>query len=68
MFTETLWVAPSRAFVAAWDGSGVDPEIVDVDALRRCWQVDGAIGPNTLLQSIWLAGACRSSLGREHAE
>jgi asparagine synthase (glutamine-hydrolysing) len=54
VFTETLWGAPSRALVAAWDGSGVDPEIVDVDALRRRWQVDGAIGPHSLLQSIWL--------------
>jgi asparagine synthetase B (glutamine-hydrolysing) len=54
VFTETLWGAPSRALVAGWDGSGVDPEIVDVEALRRRWQVDGAVGPHTLLQSIWL--------------
>jgi asparagine synthetase B (glutamine-hydrolysing) len=56
-FTETLWGAPSRAFVAGWDGSGVDSEIVDVDVLRRRWQVDGAVGPHSLLQSIWLVGA-----------
>jgi asparagine synthase (glutamine-hydrolysing) len=55
-FTETLWGAPSRALVATWDGSRVDPEIVDVDALRHRWQVEGAIGPHSLLQSIWLAG------------
>jgi asparagine synthase (glutamine-hydrolysing) len=55
-FTETLWGAPSRALVAAWNGSGVDPEIVDVDALRRRWQVDAGIGPHSLLQSVWLAG------------
>jgi asparagine synthase (glutamine-hydrolysing) len=55
VFTETLWGDPSREFVAVWDGSGVDAEIVDVDALRRRWQVDGAIGPHSLLQSIWLA-------------
>jgi asparagine synthase (glutamine-hydrolysing) len=54
VFTGTLWGAPSRALVAAWDGWGVDPEIVDVDALRRRWQGEGAIGPHSLLQSIWL--------------
>jgi len=54
VFTETLWGAPSRAVAAGWDGSGVDPEIVDVEALRRRWQMDGAIGPHSLLQSVWL--------------
>jgi asparagine synthase (glutamine-hydrolysing) len=53
-FGETLWGSPSRAFVMDWDGSGVDPAIVDVDALRRRWQVDGTPGPHTLLQSLWL--------------
>ena len=34
--------APAAAlFASSWDGSGVDPGIVDVDALRRRWQVDG---------------------------
>jgi asparagine synthetase B (glutamine-hydrolysing) len=53
-FDETLWGAPSRAFASSWDGSGVDPEIVDVDALRRRWQVEGVAGPHTLLQALWL--------------
>jgi len=53
-FTETLWGAPSRAFAAGWDGSGVDPDIVDVEALRRRWQEDRTIGPHSLLQSVWL--------------
>jgi len=53
-FAETLWGSPSRAFVSSWDGTGVDSEIVDVDALRRRWQVDGEAGPHTLLQALWL--------------
>ncbi len=53
-FAETLWGARSRAFASSWDGSGVDPGIVDVDALRRRWQVDGEAGPHTLLQALWL--------------
>jgi asparagine synthetase B (glutamine-hydrolysing) len=53
-FAETLWGPPSRAFVSSWDGTGVDPEIVDVAALRRRWQVDGDLGPHTLLQALWL--------------
>jgi hypothetical protein len=54
VFAETLWGGPSRAFAMQWDGSGVDPEIVDAEALRRRWQIDGEAGPHTLLQSLWL--------------
>lgn len=36
-FTEILWGPESRAFAQAWDGTGVDPELVDVDRLRAEW-------------------------------
>lgn len=46
-----------RAFVRDWDGSGVDPEFVDVAALRSCWS---ARSPDprslSLLQATWLDG------------
>jgi asparagine synthetase B (glutamine-hydrolysing) len=61
VFADALWGAASRAFVAEWDGSGVDPELVDVDALRHRWQVDQVPGPHTLLQSLWLARASSSA-------
>ena len=54
VFTATLWGERSRRLAAAWDGEGVDPEVVDVDVLRRRWR-EGTPGPHTLLQSIWLA-------------
>jgi hypothetical protein len=46
----------SRAFIASWDGGGVDTELVDVDGLRRTWEepmVDAR--SYALLQSAWLA-------------
>lgn len=46
----------TRAFIARWDGTGVDTELVDVDELRRCWS-ESRIDPRTgaLLQQAWLA-------------
>jgi asparagine synthase (glutamine-hydrolysing) len=57
VFAETLWGSFSRSFAASWDGSGVDPAVVDVDALRRRWQIEGEPGPHSLLQWLWLARA-----------
>jgi asparagine synthase (glutamine-hydrolysing) len=54
-FAETLWGSFSRSLAASWDGSGVDPAVVDVDALRRRWQIENEPGPHALLQSLWLA-------------
>ena len=36
-FDGAFWNAPSRAFVSEWDGSGVDLDVVDPDALRLEW-------------------------------
>lgn len=55
VFAGALWGKTSRAFVAQWDGSGIDPEVVDANALRRRWQVEQTAGPHSLLQAIWLA-------------
>jgi hypothetical protein len=47
----------SRAFAEAWDGTGVDPDLVDVEALRHCWQQAEVDARSYLsLQSAWLAG------------
>lgn len=54
VFTAALWGDGSRALAAAWNGEGVDPEIVDVDALIRRWRTERRPGPYALLQSIWL--------------
>jgi len=61
VFADALWGSASRVFVSRWDGSGVDPELVDVETLRRRWQADQFAGPHTLLQSLWLAQASPSA-------
>jgi len=64
VFADALWGAASRAFASGWDGSGIDHEVVHVEALRRRWQADQVAGPHTLLQSLWLAQASPSTSSR----
>jgi asparagine synthase (glutamine-hydrolysing) len=54
-FDAAFWGEPARAFAAAWDGSGVDTELVDPDALRAEW-LSEAPDPRsfTLAQAVWL--------------
>ena len=49
----------TREFVAAWDGAGVDPAIVDPAALRRAWEPGDARSGRAELQlhAAWLAAA-----------
>lgn len=48
----------ARAFVAKWDGSGVDAAYVDPNALRVAWLTEDEPDARTyaLLQAAWLAG------------
>lgn len=56
VFDELHGGRPSRAFAQAWDGRGLDPAWVDVEALRRVW-----LSPRpdyrslTALNAAWLA-------------
>jgi asparagine synthase (glutamine-hydrolysing) len=54
-FWQPFWNRPSEAFAAAWDGTGVDETLVDVDGLRETWTSGN---PNVrtlmLLQAAWL--------------
>jgi asparagine synthase (glutamine-hydrolysing) len=54
-FDGAFWNEPSRAFVRAWDGSGIDEGVVDVAALRAEWSKESP-DPRTytLAQSVWL--------------
>ena len=62
-FGMALWGPEARAFSARWDGSGVDPELVDADLLRAAWsERNPPLGAATLLQHAWLQ-AMRSSAG-----
>ena len=54
-FDEVLWGEPSRRFAREWDGSGIDEELVDPDALRAEWlAAEPHAGSGALLQSAWL--------------
>jgi hypothetical protein len=63
-----LWNRLSRALVATWNGEGIDPELVDGDALRDEWS---KVHPDRrsflLLQSVALAREGRS-VARQLAE
>lgn len=56
-FTSSLWGPRSRAFIEAWDGSGVDDAIVDPERLHAEWRRPRPdIRAATVLQAAWLAG------------
>jgi len=51
---------PSREFARSWDGTGLDPELVDPERLREAWLGRWPRGSSALaLQAAWLAGAER---------
>jgi hypothetical protein len=56
-FDRAFWTSTSQAFAAGWDGSGVDEELVDVDALRAYWtsETPPPAPTITLLKQAWLA-------------
>ena len=67
-----FWATYSRAFIASWDGEGVDEALVDPLGLRRAWCADV---PNaftsTLLQAAWLAsdaGGHEEGSGPRHVQ
>jgi asparagine synthase (glutamine-hydrolysing) len=55
-FERAVFTERGREFAAQWNGSGVDPDLVDPEALRNIWlsdQPDG--GTMVLMQQAWLA-------------
>jgi asparagine synthase (glutamine-hydrolysing) len=65
LFDEAFWTAGSREFAAAWDGTGLDPDLVDADALRREWQSEQPLAQSyLLLQQAWLHADSRSGAQR----
>ncbi|MCB0910705.1 MAG: hypothetical protein KDB60_03710 [Propionibacteriaceae bacterium] len=46
----------TRDFAREWDGSGVDPDLVDIDRLRAVWLSERpTMATGVLLHSAWLA-------------
>lgn len=62
-FDGVFWKHHARAFVARWDGSGLDGEMADPEALRAHWNTQTPLPHSyVLLQKAWL-GAFSGSLG-----
>ncbi|MEA2828066.1 MAG: hypothetical protein QOG43_2505 [Actinomycetota bacterium] len=65
MFDGAFWNRHCREFASAWDGSGVDLDIVDPNALAATWATDPPDARSyLLLQSAWLGQRDRSGTGR----
>lgn len=46
----------TRSFAQQWNGTGVDTDLVDAEALRDNWLSDAPHAPTmALLQQAWLA-------------
>jgi asparagine synthase (glutamine-hydrolysing) len=57
-FGAVFWGPRARAFAASWDGSGVEEDLVDREALRAVWsQVNPPLQTATLMHQAWLARA-----------
>lgn len=55
-FDEAFWNRETRAFVASWDGGGLDDRLVDPERLRERWNSQAPpTNSYTLLQQAWLA-------------
>ncbi len=54
-FDQAFWSDWSRAFAADWNGAGVDPDLVEVEALQHEWASPEPDPRSfTLLQAVWL--------------
>ena len=55
-FDPVFWGPAARRFAEQWDGTGLDPEIVDADALRAEWRKPKPhFGSAVPMQTAWLA-------------
>jgi asparagine synthase (glutamine-hydrolysing) len=57
LFANAVFTRHTREFARTWNGTGVDTDLVDPDALRAVWLSPTPDAPSmTLLQQAWLAG------------
>ena len=55
-FDGAVWTSHSREFADGWSGGGVDPALVDADALREAWSEERPdVRTVALMQTAWLA-------------
>jgi len=54
-FGGVFWGPASRAFAEAWDGTGLDSELIDAEALRQAWMAPVPVYGSALpLHAAWL--------------
>jgi len=64
-FAEVFWRRHTRSLLAAWDGAGVDPSVVDRARLRREWDRPRPdLCTAMLVQQVWLATAAATLGGQ----
>jgi Asparagine synthase len=65
-FDSIFWNRHARSFAKAWDGTGVDGTLVDIEKLRGNWLSSAPDGRSaTLLQAAWLTSAHGGIASRE---
>jgi len=68
-FNAALWGEDARALADEWSGEGVDPSLVDPDAVKAQWSAEAPDGRTfTMLQAAWLSRSSRQGTAREEAE
>lgn len=60
-FNSSRWGDRERDFALSWDGTGVDPELVDVERLRREWLGSPLPASRFLVHVAWLAASPRTT-------
>jgi asparagine synthase (glutamine-hydrolysing) len=67
-FTGTHFGQHTRQFAEHWSGGGLDPDLVDVDALRQMWlSPQPNVRTALLLQLAWLHDHASGATSRERA-
>lgn len=69
-FEKAVFTERGREFARGWDGTGVDPELVDPEVLQQMWAGDQPDpGTMVLMQQAWLASrpavSSRDALAQE---
>jgi hypothetical protein len=55
-FGSVFWGPATRSFASAWDGSGFDSALIDIERLRLAWQAEVPVyGAALPLHAAWLA-------------
>jgi asparagine synthetase B (glutamine-hydrolysing) len=56
LFANAVFTRHTKEFARSWNGTGLDTDLVDPEALRETWLSDDPHAPSmTLLQQAWLA-------------